>query len=236
MEQSRQIKQFQFYDFYAGMLNGLNDEESGRMARLMCEYMFTDSIVPDVKDDKERFYWGNIVDVLIESKENEINGKQSTGLNRKMKHFTFQDNFYDAIKLLDDKQSGQYIKAICGYMFDNKTPTLKPPSDSFFTLAKRKLDLSKTRKRIGSKGGKTEKIPVTVEQVNAADTMRGQSIGMDGFLKRNPHVKNDIYKSSMHLTSCIDWTTLDCELPYSEYRDSTSLYQILTHYKEIIGR
>ena len=96
MEQTRQIKQFQFYDFYAEILNGLTDESVGRIARLICEYMFTDNAVAEIKDDKERFYWGNIVDVLQESKENEIKGKQSTGLNRKMKHFTFQYNFYDA--------------------------------------------------------------------------------------------------------------------------------------------
>ena len=81
-----------------------------------------------------------------------------------------------------------------------------------------------------------ERIPVTVEQVKAADEMRGQSIGIDGFLERNPHIKNDIYKSSMHLTNSVDWTALDYELHYSEYRDSTSLYQILTHYNEITGR
>ena len=183
MEQTRQIKQFQFYDFYAEILNGLNDESAGRIARLMCEYVFTDNTVADIKDDRERFYWGNIVDVLQESKDNELNGKQSTGLNRKMKHFTFQDNFYDAIKLLDDKQSGQYIKAMCGYMFENKMPMLKPPTDGFFMLAKRKLDLSKTRKRNGSKGGKAERIPVTAEQVKKTDIMAGASIGMDGFLK-----------------------------------------------------
>lgn len=181
MEQTRQIKQFQFYDFYAEILNGLNDESAGRIARLMCKYMFTDNAVVDIKDDKERFYWGNIVDVLQESKENELNGKQSTGLNRKMKHFTFQDNFYDAIKLLDDKQSGQYIKAICGYMFENKTPTLKPPTDGFFILAKRKLDLSKTRKINGSKGGKEEKTPVIKEQVSAASNIQQERLDMDGF-------------------------------------------------------
>ena len=235
MEQTRQIKQFQFYDFYAEILNGLNDESAGRIARLMCEYMFTDNAVAGIKDDKERFYWGNIVDVLQESKENELNGKQSTGLNRKMKHFTFQNNFYDAIKLLDDKQSGQYIKAICGYMFENKTPTLKPPTDGFFILAKRKLDLSKTRKRNGSKGGKAERIPVTAEQVKKADIMAGASIGMDGFLKKYPQVRNDLYKPSMHLASGIDWTTLADELPYSPYRECKSLYQILSHYNEIVG-
>ena len=235
MEQTRQIKQFQFYDFYAEILNGLNDESAGRIARLMCEYMFTDNAVAEIKGDKERFYWGNIVDVLQESKENEINGKQSAGLNRKMKHFTFQDNFYDAIKLLDDKQSGQYVKAICGYMFENKTPTLKSPTDGFFILAKRKLDLSKIRKRSGSKGGKTERIPVTTEQIKKADEIPHEHLDMDGFLKRNPQIKNNIYPLSMRLTNGIDWTKLANKLPYSAYRDSTNLYQIVAHYKEIVG-
>ena len=235
MEQTRQIKQFQFYDFYAEILNGLNDESAGRIARLMCEYMFTHNSVAEIKDDKERFYWGNIIDVLQESKENELNGKQSTGLNRKMKHFTFQDNFYDAIKLLDDKQSGQYVKAICGYMFENKTPALKPPTDGFFILAKRKLDLSKTRKRNGSKGGKKEKMPVIKEQASVAVEIPREQLDMDGFLKRNPQIKNNIYPLSMRLTSVIDWTKLANKLPNYVYRDSTNLYQIVAHYKEIVG-
>ena len=234
MEQTRQIKQFPFYDFYAEILNGLNEESAGRMAKQMCEYMFTDTPVADIRGDKERFYWCNIVDVLQESKENELNGKQSAGLNRKMKHFTFQDNFYDAIRLLDDKQSGQYIKAICGYILDNKTPTLKPPTDGFFILAKRKLDLSKTRKRNGSKGGKTERIPVALEQIKKADDTPREQLDMDGFLKRNPQIKNNIYPLSMRLTNGIDWTKLANKLPNSAYRDSTNLYKIVAHYKEIV--
>ena len=152
-----------------------------------------------------------------------------------MKHFTFQNNFYDAIKLLDDKQSGQYIKAICGYMFENVVPTLKPPIDSFFILAKRKLDLSKTRKRSGSKGGKTERIPVIKEQVSVANNIPRDHLDMDGFLKRNPQIKNNIYPLSMRLTDGIDWTKLANKLPYSAYRDSTNLYQVVAHYKEIVG-
>ena len=235
MEQTSQIKQFPFYDFYAEILNGLKDEEAGRMAKRMCEYMFSKPPPAELTDDKERFYWGNLVDVLKESKEDLFSGRSSTGLNRRMKHFTFQENFYDALLLLDDKQGGQYIKAISGYMFKDKTPTLKPPLDSFFALAKRKLDLSKTRRRVGSKGGKTERIPVTTEQVKKADEFAGASIGIDGFLQRYPQIRNDIYKSSMHLTSGIDWTTLAYELPDSPYRDCKSLYQILMHYNEIVG-
>ena len=236
MEQTRQIKQFPFYDFYAEILNGLNDESAGRITKQMCEYMFSKSPLAELTDGKERFLWGNLVDVLEESKEHLLNGTQPKGLNMKMKHFTFQENFYEALLLLDDKQGGQYIKAISGYMFKDKTPTLKPPLDSFFALAKRKLDLSKTRRRVGSKGGKTERIPVTTEQVKKADEFAGASIGMDGFLQRYPQIRNDIYKSSMHLTSGIDWTTLAYELPDSPYRDCKSLYQILTHCNEIIGK
>ena len=59
--EERQINQFPFYDFYAEILNGLTDEEAGRMAKKMCEYMFTDSPVAEITDGKERFYWGNLV-------------------------------------------------------------------------------------------------------------------------------------------------------------------------------
>lgn len=233
--EERQINQFPFYDFYAEILNGLTDEEAGRMAKRMCAFMFTDEPVPEITDGKERFYWGNLVDVLEESKDAVKCGKQSAGLNRRMKHFTFQENFYDALNLLDDKQSGQYVKAICGYMFEDKVPTLKPPLDGFFALAKRKLDLSKVRRRVGSKGGNAERIPVTTEQVKAADIHAPATIGIDGFLQKNPQIKNDIYKSSVHLTVGVDWSTLEDMLPYSQYRDCKSLYQILTHYKEIVG-
>ena len=233
--EERQINQFPFYDFYAEILNGLTDEEAGRMAKRMCAFMFTDEPVAEITDGKERFYWGNLVDVLEESKDAVRCGKQSAGLNRRMKHFTFLENFYDALNLLDDKQSGQYVKAICGYMFEDKTPTLKPPIDGFFTLAKRKLDLSKVRRRVGSKGGKAERIPVTSEQVKAADIHAPATIGIDGFLRKYPQIKNDIYKSSVHLTVGVDWTTLEDMLPYSRYSECKSLYQVLTHYKEIVG-
>ena len=220
MEQPQAIKQFPFYDFYAQILCALKDEEAGRLTKRMCEYMFSSEPLADIEDNKERFYWGNLVDVLEESKSALQSGKAPSGLNRRMKHFTFQENFYDALCLLDEKQGGQYVKAICEYMFEDKTPTLKPPLDSFFALAKRKLDLSKMRKRNGSRGGTTKRV---------------QPLDMDGFLLRQPQVKNDIYRSSMHLTEGVNWSLLNDRLPQSVYRDSTSLYQILIHSDEIIG-
>ena len=224
MEQPQAIKQFPFYDFYAQILCTLKDEEAGRLTKRMCAYMFSSETLTDIEDNKERFYWGNLVDILEESKGALQRGKAPSGLNRRMKHFAFQENFYDALCLLDEKQGGQYVKAICEYMFEDKTPTLKPPVDSFFALAKRKLDLSKMRKRNGSRGG-------TVKQKRTPEP----PLDMDGFLLRQPQVKNDIYRSSMHLTEGVNWSLLNDRLPQSVYRDSTSLYQILIHASEIIG-
>lgn len=90
------------------------------------------------------------------------------------------------------------------------------------------------RSSVGKKGGKAERTLATIEQINAIQPQGLSLIGINGFLKRNPQVKNDIYKSSMHLTEGINWTSLDEELRYSEYMDCKSLYQILTHYNEIV--
>ena len=233
--EERKITQFPFYDLYAKILNGLTDEEAGRMAKRICDFMFTDLPVAEFADSRERYNWGILKDILAESREDVWNGRKSAGLNRRMKHFTFQENFYDALDIIDEKQGGQYVKAICTYMFEDKSPTLKPPLDAYFEFAKMKLDLSKTRRRVGSKGGKAERIPVTKEQVKAVDLHAPTTIGIDGFLRKYPQVKNDIYKSSVHLTVGIDWSTLADMLPYSTYKDCKSLYQILTHYKEIVG-
>ena len=224
MEQPQAIKQFPFYDFYAQILCALKDEEAGRLTKRMCAYMFSSEPLTDIEDSKERFYWGNLVDVLEESKDALQIGKSPSGLNRRMKHFTFQENFYDALCLLDEKQGGQYVKAICEYMFEDKVPMLKPPVDSFFALAKRKLDLSKLRKRNGSRGGtaKHKRVPEP-------------PLDMDGFLLRQPQVRNDIYRSSMHLTEGVNWSLLNDRLPQSVYRNCQSLYQILIHYRDIVG-
>lgn len=235
LAKDNEITSFAFYDYYSLILDALSDDEAGRISKNMCKYMFTENPEIISSTDKERYYWDNILDELRESKESQLKGRPSASQNRRMKHFTFYRNFYDALKLMDDKQCGQYVKAISNFMFNNVIPQLKPPVEGFFRLAMHKLNLSKVRKRVGTKGGKAEKIPVTVEQVKAAEKIRGLSIGIDGFLERNPQIKNDIYKTSMYLTDDIDWTSLDEALPYSEYSDCTSLYKILTHKEEIIG-
>lgn len=69
---------------------------------------------------------------------------------------------------MEDKRAGQYIKSAYNYALNNAEPNkLVSPADLYYTLAKPKLDLSKVRSSNGNKGGNTERIPVTTEQINA---------------------------------------------------------------------
>ena len=206
------------------------------MVRNICRYMFTNETVTEPQDDKESFFWSNIVDLLEGDKQIELSGKQLKNLNAKMKHFTFVDTYYKAIKLMTEAESGQYVKAICEYMFNGTERKLKSPVDVYFALAKRKLDLSRTRKKIGQKGGKQERIKVTDEQVESITNNAEYGVTFDEFMRLHPNIRNDIYASHKHLLDGVDWAWLDMGLDkHPEYKKCTSLYQILTHKKEILS-
>ena len=234
--ENKQLAQFMFYDLYAELMNVLTDEERGKMIRSMCEFMFNEGAQKELTDKKLIFFWGNIIDYLNADKTAQESGKTPKGLNRQMKHFTFYRNFYEAVELMDDKQAGQYIKAVYNYALKEEEPSKLPsPVDLYYALAKRKLALSKVRSSVGRKGGTSERIPVTTDEINRIQPRGLSSIGVDAFLQNHPQIKNDIYKSSLHLTEGVDWTSLDEMLPMSLYHDCTSLYKILTHKDEILG-
>ena len=196
MEQ-KQLKQFTFYDLYWDLIRQSDDASAGRLARNICRYMFTDELINEPQDDRENFFWSNIVDLLEEDKQIELCGKQPKNLNAKMRHFTFVDTYYKAIKLMSEAESGQYVKAICEYMFNGTERKLKSPVDAYFALAKRKLELSRTRKKIGSVGGKQERIKVTDEQVEAV-TKTACGVSFDEFMSMHPNVENDLYASRQY--------------------------------------
>ena len=113
--EKKQLTQFTFFDLYAELMDTLTDEERGKMLRAMCEFMFKDNVQTELTDKKLIFLWGNIIDYLSVNKMAQGNGRSPKGLNSRMKHFTFYRNFYEAVELMDDKQSGQYVKAIYNY-------------------------------------------------------------------------------------------------------------------------
>lgn len=79
--------------------------------------------------------------------------------NRKEKemkenYFKFRESFAKSISLMNDKEAGEFVKALCEYVFEGKiVPTNNKKLRSKFQLAKITLDAEKRDKENGRKGG-----------------------------------------------------------------------------------
>lgn len=200
-----------------------DDATRGQFMKAICRFMFEEEPVKPPKGNKSEYFWENIINVMTESKEAEKNGKRPKRLNMKMKHFTFQYAYYKAILLMTDEEIWQYVKAIYDYMVDGGEPKdLNNNVTLYFNLAKRKLDISKTRSIIGKHGGKPRK--QTAEMT------------LDQFLTANPHIKNNLYGNAVELVKDKDFSVLSDKLKASsKWANEQSLYKILSHYDEIIS-
>lgn len=218
------MTQFTFYEIYKDVMEMLDDDATrGQFMKAICKFMFEEESVKPPKGNKSEYFWENIIDVMTESKEAEKNGKRPKRLNMKMKHFTFQYAYYKAILLMTDEEIWQYIKAIYDYMIEGVEPTdLSNNVALYFNLAKRKLDISKTRSTVGKHGGKLRKqtAAMTLEQ----------------FLSAHPHIRNNLYGNAVELVKGKDFSVLSDKLKASSrWVSEQSLYKILSHYDEIIS-
>ena len=124
---------------------------------------------------------------------------------------------------MTDEEIWQYVKAIYGYMADGVEP--KELSNNvmlYFNLAKRKLDISKTRSVVGRHGGESRKQigEMTLEQ----------------FLSVHPHIRNNLYGNASDLVNGKKYALLSDKLKASsKWASEPSLYKILSHYDEIIS-
>ena len=224
----KQITKFMFYELYWSLIKNESEEMAGRFIKRICQYMFTGNKLPTLKDKKEAFIWSNIEDFLIRSKEAEKNGKSLKTLNQQMRHFAFLETYYRAIDLMDDEQSGAYMKALCKYMFEGiETAELIPPADVYFALAKLKLSLSKKRSNAAKTSRKTEKKDDITGAGNAMEEER-KPMTFDGFMKLHPAIKDDIYPNGRGVLKSVNWARLN-ELIEADksLEQSHSLYWLL---------
>ncbi len=70
------------------------------------------------------------------------------------KFFKFNENYAKVIRHLDDRQAGQYVKAISDYAFEGKTYAGKDTAvKTAFTLTKQMIDDEKFYREKGRLGG-----------------------------------------------------------------------------------
>lgn len=230
MEQT-QLKQFTFYELYADILNGLNDVDAGKFAKRICEYEFENAEPKDAMTDKEVFYWSNISDMLAEVKEIEMRGKIPKKFNLRAKHFTYYETYYNAMKLLNDRQSGVFVKAICKYMFNAIMPAFNDKTmQGYFNLCKRKMDISKQRKSVGTSGGSAKKKPkkqteTTTETMTYAE-----------FRQKYSEIQGELYGSAERYKTALDWAEVAAKLETDiDLQNETNIYRLTQKYVQKYG-
>lgn len=233
MEQ-KQLKQFTFYDLYADILNGLNDVDAGRFAKRICEYEFENTETTDAMTVRENFYWSNIADMLAEVKETEMQGKIPKKYNLRAKHFTFYDTYFNAMKLLNDRQCGMFVKAICEYMFGSVIPNFNDKTmQGYFNLCKRKMDISKQRKSIGTSGGNVKKKP---KKETKAEEIPTEIMTYKEFRRKYSEIQGELYGSAERYKTALDWAEVAARVETDmDLQNETNIYRLTQKYVQRYG-
>ena len=257
-EQQKQLKQFTFYELYEDILNCLNDTQAGKMANRICAYEFEDVEPTGDMTDEEKFYWENLSEMLHEVKDLEKEGKIPKKYNYKSKHFTFLPLYYRAMKLLNDAKCGIFVKGICRYMLHDELPEFKDKKvEGYFNLCKRQMDMSKQKKKAGSKGGKSKSSERKSEVIPTEDTeemlptpqdmpqltpVEGQSEPTQGMTYeqfRNTHtdIQGTLYGASERYITDLDWTDVATKFATDEELNKVrNIYYLARNYEQKYGQ
>lgn len=208
------MEQFTFYELYADILQSMDDVSAGKLANCICAYEFEDREPVEGLPDRENFYWSNIADILKEVKETERAGKVPKKYNLQSRHFTFYETYYNAMKLLNVRKRGVFVKAICTYMFGNEEPRFADRTiQGYFNLCKRKMDLSKRRKASGRTGGVQKKKVCVVSPIEDT-TLSPQGIQADAqqekltyedFRAAHSDIQGSLFGSAERYKSDLNW-------------------------------
>ena len=159
MKEEIKIEQFNFYELYWDAIKDETNENIADMVTHICEYVFEDKDF-DFDDNTMQVIWEDLKPVLTVQKQAVINKKKSVKYDRIWKHFAFTKSYFNKLKLMSLNDGGAYIKAICEQAFEGKiAKNLPPKAEKYYTLSRLTLDLSLTRKKSGSKGGKSKTNP-----------------------------------------------------------------------------
>ena len=240
------MEQFTFYEWYADILQSMDDISAGKLANCICAYEFEDREPMEQLSDKEDFYWSNIASILKEVKETESIGKIPKKYNLQSKHFTFYETYYKAMKLMNTRKQGIFVKAICAYMFGNEEPKFEDGAmQGYFTLCKRKLDVFKKRKSSGQRGGAQKKkvcaVPLTEEAVSEFQrtemVVSSKIQTYEDFRNAYPHIEGSLFGSAERYKTTLDWSDVATKLGRDiDLQRECDIYRLIKRYEQKYGQ
>ena len=236
------MEQFTFYELYADILQSMDDVSAGKLASCICAYEFEDREPAEELSDKENFYWSNVVDILKEVKETENAGKMPKKYNLQSRHFTFYETYYNAMKLMNIRKRGVFVKAICAYMFGNEEPKFADRTiQGYFNLCRRKMDLSKKRTASGRTGGVQKKKvnaasptedPTPTPQGIQTDTPQ-EKLTYEDFRAAYPEIQGSLFGSAERYKQTLNWSDVAAKRATDEeLKKERNIFRLARSYEQ----
>ena len=162
--------------------------------------------------------------------------------NLQSKHITFYETYYKAMKLMNIKKQGIFVKAICAYMFGNEEPKFEDGTmQGYFTLCKRKMDVSKKRKSSGRRGGAQKKkictaslTEETVSEVQRTETVTSPKIlTYEDFRNAYPDIQGSLFGSAERYKTDLDWGDVAAKYDADEeLKNVRNIFQLVRRYEQ----
>ena len=179
---------------------------------------------------------------MKEVKETESIGKIPKKYNLQSKHFTFYETYYKAMKLMNTRKQGIFVKAICAYMFGNEEPKFEDGAmQGYFTLCKRKLDVSKKRKSSGQRGGAQKKkvcaVSLTEEEVSefqrTGTVTSPKVLTYEDFRNAYPDIQGSLFGSAERYRTDLDWGDVAAKYDADEeLKNVRNIFQLVRRYEQ----
>ena len=225
------MEQFTFYELYADILQSMDDVSAGKLSSCICAYEFEDREPAEELSDKENFYWSNVVDILKEVKETENAGKMPKKYNLQSRHFTFYETYYNAMKLMNIRKRGVFVKAI----FADRT------IQGYFNLCKRKMDLSKRRKASGRTGGVQKKKVCAVSPIeDTTPTPQGiqadapqEKLTYEDFRAAHSDIQGSLFGNAERYKSELNWSDVAAKrVTDEELQKERNIFRLARRYEQ----
>ncbi len=164
----------------------------------------------------------------------EMQGSIPKNYNLCTKHFTFYDTYFNAMKLLNDRQCGMFVKAICEYMFVGVMPDFNDKTmQGYFNLCKRKMDISKKRKSVGTSGGIAKR---KLSRETEAGRMPTETMTYEKFRQKYPEIQGELYGSAERYKTALDWVDVAAKVETDiDLQSEANIYRLTQKYVQRYG-
>ncbi|MCX4287108.1 MAG: hypothetical protein OSJ68_07480, partial [Clostridia bacterium] len=125
-------------------------------------------------------------------------------------------------------------KAICEYMFGGVTPNFNDKTmQGYFNLCKRKMDISKQRKSVGTSGGNAKKKP---KKQTKAEKIPTEIMTYEQFRQTYTEIQGELYGSAERYKTALDWTDVAAKVETDIYLQSeANIYRLTQKYVQRYG-